>query len=361
MLVMYGVRKKQKCFFSWALSCFIFAVAAVLATMRAYVDQPWLTIFVADLFLILTPLMALHGLRQFQTQKSVSWKLVALVMSYSALPLVLLYTAPVHAQTFTSMACAAIFFFAAIYMLTIRQAPPPMRAFLFALFLGHGAIMLAQSGTLIQNLAVKDVTALVPLIEWLLLMHMSLTTITVFLLPVLAFSMSEKRILELVNMDQLTGLLNRQSFLERSGLLLGKSRVRRRSFCILLIDLDNFESIKERYGHESADHCLRDVAQIIRKHLRENDLPARIGSEAFAVALADLDRNQAELISYRLVEAVANETFIVGQDPIKLTASVGCIHSFASRRDLGELLKAAGKALLQAKSSGHNRFVLDSN
>ncbi|MGQ4276853.1 GGDEF domain-containing protein [Pseudidiomarina sp. E22-M8] len=358
MLVIYEVRKTQKCFFTWGISCFIFGIAVGLAGMQTYFDQAWLTIFVADVLIILTPLLALHGLRQFQMQRPISFKLVALVLSYSALPLVLLYTAPIHAQTFTSVVCAAIYLYASIYILTIKQAPTLMRCMLFCLFLAHGALMLAQSGMLVQNLAAKSVVMLPSSFEWLLIGHLALTTGTATLFPLLAFAMSEKRLLEITNFDELTHMLNHRAFLERTGLLLAKNRIRRRSFCVLVIDLDHFSNINAHYGDAAGDECLRQISDIIQGHLRENDVAARIGGEEFAVALADVDRNQAELISYRLCERIGKATFNIEGETLKITASIGGIHSRSSRRELDDLLRAADEALYTAKSSGRNRFVL---
>ncbi|MDN7137185.1 GGDEF domain-containing protein [Pseudidiomarina sp. 1ASP75-14] len=358
MLVIYEVRKTQKCFFTWGISCFIFGIAVGLAGMQTYFDQAWLTIFVADVLIILTPLLLLHGLRQFQMQRPVSYKLVALVLSYSALPLVLLYTAPIHAQTFTAVVCAAIFLYAAIYILTIQQAPTLMRWMLFLLFLAHGALMLTQSGMLVQNLALKNVLMLPSSFEWLLIGHLALTTGTATLFPLLAFAMSEKRLLEVTNFDELTHMLNRRGFLERTGLLLAKNRIQRRPFCVLVVNLDQFKNINANYGDATGEECLRQVADIIQGHLREHDVAARIGGEKFAVALADVDRNQAELISYRLCDRIGKATLSIQGEILKLTASIGGIHSRSSRCELGDLLRTADEALYRAKSTGHNRFVL---
>ncbi len=358
MLVIYGVRKKQNCFFTWSLSCFVFAIAAVLASMRTFVEQDWLTVFVADLLMILTPLLALHGLRQFQTQQPVPFKHVALVISYSALALVLLYTAPVHAQAFTSTVCAAVFLFAAIYILSIKQAPSVMRGSLFTIFLVHGALMLAQSGMLVQNLAAKTTAPLTPLLEWLIISHLTLSTGTAMLFPFLAFAMSDKRLQEITNFDELTQLFNRQAFLERTGLLLAKSRIQRRPFCLVAITVDSFHEINSQHGHQAGDECLRQVTALIRDYLRDIDVAARMEGPEFAIAFFDLDHNQAELMCYRLCEQVARESFLINGHDMKLSLSVGCIHSSASRRDLGQLMGSAYFAMRTARSKGRNQFEI---
>ncbi|WP_241970278.1 sensor domain-containing diguanylate cyclase [Pseudidiomarina aquimaris] len=357
MFIIYQVRRSQKSFLTWALACAVFAVAVMLTSMRAIVDdQPWLTVFMADLCIIFAPLLALHGLRQYQVQGPVSLKLVALVMSYSALPLVYLYTSPLHAQTLTAVITAAIYLFAAAYMLTIKQAPALSRNVLFLLFLLHGALMLGMAGMLFQNLGAKQLITVEPILKLILITHLLLTTGTVTLFPVFAFAMSERRLLEIVNFDELTQLYNRRAFFERGSMLLAKNRVLRRPFCVLMLDLDHFKEINDRFGHAAGDACLREVARIIHESVRDNDVAARIGGEEFALALSDVDRNQAELLSYRLCQRIAQQVFEHNDEKIELTVSIGGIFSISSRRELSDLLNAADSALYEAKAGGRNQF-----
>lgn len=357
MFIIYQVRRSQKGFLTWALACSVFAIAVMLTSMRAVVDdQPWLTVFLADLCIILAPLLALHGLRQYQIQGPVSLKLVALVMSYSALPLVYLYTSPLHAQTLTAVITAAIYLFAAAYMLTIKQAPALSRNVLFLLFLIHGALMLGMAGMLFQNLSGSQFSAVEPVLKLLLITHLLLTTGTVTLFPVFAFAMSERRLLEIVNFDELTQLFNRRAFFERGSILLAKNRVLRRPFCVLMLDLDHFKEINDRFGHAAGDACLQEVARIIRESVRDNDVAARIGGEEFAIALCDVDRNQAELLSYRLCKRISQQVFEHDEQQIALTVSIGGIFSISSRRELSDLLNAADSALYEAKANGRNQF-----
>ncbi|RUO63088.1 GGDEF domain-containing protein [Pseudidiomarina insulisalsae] len=357
MLIIYQVRRTQKSFLTWALSCVIFAMAIMFSSARILVeDQLWLTIFVANLAFIFAPLLALHGLRQYQVQGPVSLKLVALVMSYSALPLVYLYTSPLHAHTLTAVICAAIYLFAAAFMLTIRQAPALSRNVLFLLFLLHGALMLGMAGMLVENLGASQFITVQPILKLMLITHLLLTTGTVTLFPVFAFAMSERRLLELVNFDELTRLLNRRAFFERASMMLAKNRVLRRPFCVLVVDLDELKRINDRYGYEAGDACLKAVADVIRDTIRDQDVAARIGGEEFAVALSDADRNQVELLSYRLCQRVEQQAFSFQGEPIELTVSIGGIFSIASRRELNDLLNAADTALNQAKTSGRNQF-----
>ncbi|RUO74894.1 GGDEF domain-containing protein [Pseudidiomarina sediminum] len=357
MLIIFQSRRSQKSFLTWAIACFVFALGAIVASLRTSIDQQWLTIFVADLLIVLTPLLAIHGLRQYQVQGPVSLKLLTLVISYTALPLTLLYTAPNHAQVFTSVVCAAIFLFAAAYMLSIKNAPSLTKGILFFLFLVHALLMFGLAGTLFQNLSEANPMAVEPLLNLILITHLFLTTGTTMLFPVFAFAMTEKQLLELANFDDLTQLYNRRAFYERSSLLLAKNRVLRRPFVVLMIDVDHFKTINDRYGHTAGDACLQQLAYLLRYATRDQDIVARVGGEEFAIAIPDIDRNQAELLSYRLCEQVSQEIFEVNGERVPLTVSIGIIYSQSSRRELEELIEAADGALYEAKAQGRNGFA----
>nr|WP_244993675.1 GGDEF domain-containing protein [Pseudidiomarina sediminum] len=169
--------------------------------------------------------------------------------------------------------------------------------------------------------------------------------------------MTEKQLLELANFDELTQLYNRRAFYERSSVLLAKNRVLRRPFVVLMIDVDHFKTINDRYGHTAGDACLQQLAYLLRYATRDQDIVARVGGEEFAIAIPDIDRNQAELLSYRLCEQVSQEIFEVNGERVPLTVSIGIIYSQSSRRELEELIEAADGALYEAKAQGRNGFA----
>ena len=97
---------------------------------------------------------------------------------------------------------------------------------------------------------------------------------------------------------------------------------------------------------------MQQLAYLLRYATREQDIVARLSGEEFAIAIADIDRNQAELLSYRLCEQVAQEIFEVNGERVPLTVSIGIIYSQSSRRELNELIEAADGALYEAKGHG---------
>lgn len=351
LLVIHRAMPSQKSFQTWAVACFSFALANVFASLRDTIDQPLLTIVVADLLIISVPLLALHGMRQYRQQIDVPRMGMIVTLVISAILLLATHTAAYVAQTITAILCGVIYLFAANYLRHIRPTPRITRHLLMGLFGAHGLLMLLMASAALQQAEPSK-----SLYTFLLMAHLIMTTMTTLLFPVLAFSHNERRLLKIAHLDELTELFNRRAFFEQGALLLAQNRQLEKPSCILMIDLDHFKSINDKYGHAAGDACLRHVAEIIRRTMRERDVAARIGGEEFAIALADVDRQQAEMISQRLVERIAAHTFHFDGNDIELTVSLGGILSTRSRRPLNDLLNDADAALYAAKASGRNQF-----
>lgn len=351
LLVIHRAMPSQNSFRTWAIACFSFALANILASLRDTIDQPLLTILIADLLIISVPLLALHGMRQYRQQIDVPRTGMIVTMAISAILLLSTHATEYIAQTVTAVLCGVIYLFAANYLRHIRPTPRITRHLLMGLFSIHGLLMLLMASSALQQAEPSK-----SLFTFLLMAHLMMTTMTTLLFPVLAFSHNERRLLKIAHLDELTELFNRRAFFEHGALLLAQNRQLEKPSCILMIDLDHFKSINDQFGHAAGDACLRHVAEIIRRTMRERDVAARIGGEEFAIALADVDRQQAEMISQRLVESIAAHTFHFDGNDIELTVSLGGILSTRSRRPLNDLLNDADAALYAAKASGRNQF-----
>jgi diguanylate cyclase (GGDEF)-like protein len=165
----------------------------------------------------------------------------------------------------------------------------------------------------------------------------------------------------LVVTDPLTRIANRRRFDEALELEWNRGMRGKHSLSLLLIDVDHFKKLNDRYGHRYGDQCLVDVAAALHSTLtRSGDLVARYGGEEFAVILPATDSKGAQLVATRLLEAIRslqlrNETSM-GQF---VTISVGiAIHQFPEPGSPGALVEAADRALYQAKSNGRNRIEL---
>nr|WP_305121005.1 sensor domain-containing diguanylate cyclase [Saccharibacillus sp. JS10] len=151
--------------------------------------------------------------------------------------------------------------------------------------------------------------------------------------------------------DSLTGLLNRRAIDETLQKLEGDNR----HFALLLIDIDYFKSVNDRYGHAAGDTVLREVAHILEHTISSRDLCGRYGGEEFVVILPDLSLQETYQVAERLRVAVAAHENELG---IPVTLSIGGAVSPMQSTQVDELLKLADRALYRAKERGRNTVVL---
>ena len=155
--------------------------------------------------------------------------------------------------------------------------------------------------------------------------------------------------------DPLTGLPNRRYFDEFSALLAG----RRRSgdaVAVLMIDIDKFKGLNDTYGHPTGDQVLRSVAEAITTAVREQDVPARIGGEEFAVLLRNPGPDVAIEIGERVRQAVRDlDLAAIGVPGVSV--SVGVANASTADEPIKALLDRADQALLRAKRAGRDRVI----
>ncbi|QIR07995.1 GGDEF domain-containing protein [Salinivibrio costicola] len=149
--------------------------------------------------------------------------------------------------------------------------------------------------------------------------------------------------------DSLTGLLNRRAFLAKA-----KRRVETAAFplSVLMIDLDDFKTINDSFGHSVGDKVLIHCADVFEQVIDDHGIVGRLGGEEFAVVLPYCDGDRAQQISVELLRAVQNSR---AELEISLSASIGVTTTFEAM-DIDGLLAQADDALYQAKHDGKNTF-----
>jgi diguanylate cyclase (GGDEF)-like protein len=157
--------------------------------------------------------------------------------------------------------------------------------------------------------------------------------------------------------DELTGLSNVRAFMETLDRELERSRRFGTPLALVMVDIDDFKAVNDRYGHQQGDEVLAQVARVLGHQSRELDMPARYGGEELAVVVPQTDAVGAELLAERMraaVEALRVPT-VRGRGTLSVTASFGVAAVPEHALERGELVAAADAALYRAKRAGKNR------
>ena len=154
--------------------------------------------------------------------------------------------------------------------------------------------------------------------------------------------------------DHLTGLANRRRFERQLEREVGRVLRFERPFTLLMIDIDNFKSLNDTFGHDVGDDAIRRISRVLREGTRGIDLAARIGGEEFAVLLVETNQTAGMEVAERLRVAIkALETPSGGF----ITASFGVAECPTDAQTASGILKAADVALYEAKRNGRDRVV----
>lgn len=170
---------------------------------------------------------------------------------------------------------------------------------------------------------------------------------------VLKNALEHNKLKELAMRDSLTGLFNRRVFDEM--LQIEGRRQELMPLSLLMIDLDDFKQINDRFGHQAGDQVLAKFGRILRDNFRGSDLVARYGGEEFAVMLPTTTSTVAFEIARRLRTRLSETTFVFDNRILRLTASIGIAQSGDALKSATELVRRADQALYRAKKSGKNR------
>jgi len=155
--------------------------------------------------------------------------------------------------------------------------------------------------------------------------------------------------------DALTGIYNRRRFFELASHGFTAARMHHRPLAAIMIDIDHFKQINDRYGHLVGDEVIREITRRLLGAMRESDLVGRYGGEEFSLII-DVDTDTGELAE-RLRTTVAATPVATECGPLAATVSVGVAHLRPDDPDLDTLLARADAALYQAKRQGRNRVA----
>lgn len=162
---------------------------------------------------------------------------------------------------------------------------------------------------------------------------------------------------ELSMRDPLTGLYNRRRFEDLLRYEEGRNARYNHSFCLLLIDVDNFKYINDTFGHPTGDLVLKEIAAILEENLRNTDIVARIGGDEFGVLLPETEPETGFWVAEKVRQALTKARMDLPVGKIRISISIGMGSLPEDSASAEELLTIVDIALLWAKKSGKNQVV----
>jgi diguanylate cyclase (GGDEF)-like protein len=176
-----------------------------------------------------------------------------------------------------------------------------------------------------------------------------------FLLPVFMIRLNRalQREQELARTDFLTGALNARFFHEIMQMEINRSSRYKRTFTLAFIDVDNFKSINDTFGHTEGDTVLRAIATHIKMHLRKTDFVARVGGDEFVVLLPETNKQTAPVVMSNMQRELLKH---MNENGWSVTFSIGVLTLTASQLSVDEILGRADQLMYGVKNGGKNNI-----
>ena len=167
-----------------------------------------------------------------------------------------------------------------------------------------------------------------------------------------------KKLKDFANLDYLTQVSNRKSFFEKAKKIYIKAQKQDKHLALAMIDIDNFKTINDTYGHPVGDIVIKDLANTLQDNTKGRDIVARFGGEEFCVLLQDIPAEDSEKFFTKICEKIAdNIVKIDSENYINYTVSIGITHKKFSSLDA--MISQSDALLYDAKRAGKNMCIFD--
>jgi diguanylate cyclase (GGDEF)-like protein len=158
--------------------------------------------------------------------------------------------------------------------------------------------------------------------------------------------------------DDLTGLLNYRAFMKRCEEEISRATRFKQKLVLVVIDIDAFKQVNDKFGHEFGNKVLTDLASIFKNSVRNIDVVGRYGGEEFFIILVDTDKQKSKIITQRIVDNIANYPVFKDGHQVKISISAGIAEFPTDSEKIKSILEKADSAMYAAKNEGGNRVQL---
>jgi diguanylate cyclase (GGDEF)-like protein len=359
-------RKVYSGFGYWVLANFCFFAGYILVPLRGMAPD-FLSIIVSNLLIVYGQILVYEGNQLFFESPPFRLSNYFLLVVYAVLQLFFTYSHPdINARIALGAAVLFILLVRCGYSVLQNMIPgleKIIRPLAYIFFLNALLQVPRAFYALVQPAPIDFFSD--QLNSWyaLLLLASVLTwTFYFFLLNSIRLELdlekAHRELTVIANTDSLTGLHNRRHFLEHAEAEFERTKRYGQLLSILVMDIDNFKSVNDGYGHDVGDMTMLKVAQVLRLETRFFDLVARLGGDEFIIMLINTDEQQAFDIAERIRLAVEKTPILFDIGEYNVHLSVGIAAFVPTDSSLDFMLKRADKALYQAKNDGKNRVVI---
>lgn len=169
---------------------------------------------------------------------------------------------------------------------------------------------------------------------------------------------SNEKLMHLASTDALTGILNRRVFFDQSQFHIDLSLRQKTPLCLLVLDIDNFKTINDTFGHAAGDRVLCQFTDLIAAKLRKTDIFGRVGGEEFAIMLIDTDLKAATIVAEKLRECVFYSKVAYKTREIDFSVSIGVSQYRENDESIEDFFVRSDNLLYKAKDNGRNRVEI---
>ncbi|WP_411852539.1 GGDEF domain-containing protein [Stenotrophomonas sp. LGBM10] len=343
----------------WTLSLWLLAVSVTLLGLRAQLPQVP-AILLGNATIAGSGVLMLCGVARHLDYRLPLWQPLALATLFMASITVFLVPFPSLAIRLDVFSLFAVLLNGWMGWLLLRYAPDTQRTscrLAAAVFAAEGVVYLVRLFLPVAPDAGEDILRTGSPMFLTYIAGVMLELARCFALVLLLVERMLIDLRRLARTDGLTGLLNRRAVLADGGALLAACRQQQRPLALLLLDVDHFKQINDRWGHLAGDHVLRNFADVLAAAVADHPhLLGRYGGEEFVLLLPDLSPQQALAWADRLRGRLQAAPAHLGSAAVPVTASIG-VAADTGQGDLAGLLAAADAALYQAKADGRDRAV----